>query len=67
MLLPCIVSDEKVDKFVKSMDIGHISEIPNYSDVSRTVTRLVFMSLYLRLRLAYLRNKLIWFNETINL
>ena len=64
--LPRIASDEKVDKFVKNLDVGHISEIPNYSGVSRTVTGLVFMILDLHLRLPYLRNKLIWFNENIN-
>lgn len=52
--VPRIVSDEKVEKFVKSLDIGHVSEIPNYSGVSRTVTGLVFMILDLHLRLSYL-------------
>ena len=64
--VPHIVSDEKVGKFVKSLDIGHISEIPNLSGVSRTtVTGLVFMILDWHLRLAYLRERLIWFNENI--
>ena len=58
-----IVSDEKVEKFKKSLDIGHVSEIPNYSGVSRTVTGLVFMILDLHLRLSYLKNHLIWFND----
>lgn len=61
--VPHIVSDEKVEKFVKSLDIGHVSEIPNYSGVSRTVTGLVFMILDLHLRLSYLKNRLIWFND----
>ncbi len=43
--LPRIFSNEGVDKFVKSKDIGHVSEIPNYLGVSRTVTGLVFMIL----------------------
>ena len=43
--LPRIMSDEKVDKFVKSLDKGYVSEIPNYLGVSRTVTGLVFMIL----------------------
>jgi len=61
--VPRIVSDEKVEKSVKSLDIGHVSEIPNYSGVSRTVTGLVLMILDLHLRLSYLKNHLIWFND----
>lgn len=64
--IPRIASDEKIDKFVKSLDIGHVCAIPNYSGVSRTVTGLVFMILDLHLRLPYLRNQLIWFNENTN-
>ena len=60
------MSDKKVDKFVKSLDIGHVSEIPNYLGVSMTVTGVVFMTLDLHLWLPYVRNKLIWFNEIIN-
>ena len=63
--VPRIVSDEKVKKFVKSLDIGHVSEIPNYSGVYRTVTGLVFMILDLHLRLSYLKNRLIWFNDNV--
>ena len=51
--VPRIVSDKKVEKFVKSLDIGHVSEIPNYSGVSRTVTGLIFMIFNLHLRLSY--------------
>ena len=61
--VPRIVSDEKVEKFVKHLDIGHVSEIPNYSGVSRMVTGLVFMILDLHLRLSYVKNHLIWFND----
>lgn len=57
--VPRIASDEKVEKFVKSLDIGHASEIPNYSGVSRTVTGLVFMILDFHLCLSYLKNHLI--------
>ena len=64
--LPRIISDERVDKFVKSLDIGHVCEIPSYTGVSRTVTGLVFMILDLHLRLAYFRKRLIWFNENVN-
>lgn len=64
--LPHIVSDQRVDTFVKSLDIGHVSEIPNYSGVSRTVTGLVFVILDLQLCLPYFRDRLIWFNENVN-
>lgn len=52
--LPRIASDEKVDTFVKRLDTGHVSEIPNYSGVFRTVTGLVFMILDLHLQLTSL-------------
>ena len=32
------ISDEKVEKFVKSLDIGSINQIPNVPGVSRTIT-----------------------------
>ena len=60
--LPKIVSDLKVDHFVKSLDIGHVCQISNYPGVSRTVTGLVFMILDLHLRLPRLQKDLIWFN-----
>ena len=43
-------SDDNVDKFVKSLDIGHVTQIPGVSGVSRTVTGLVFMIIDLHLR-----------------
>lgn len=60
--LPKIVSDLKVDYFVKSFDIGHVCQISNYPGVSRTVTGLVFMILDLHLRLPCIQKDLIWFN-----
>ena len=60
--LPKIVSELKVDHFVKSLDIGHVCQISNYPGVSRTVTGLVFMILNLHLRLPRLQKDLIWFN-----
>ena len=60
--LPKIVSDLKVDHFVKSLDIGHVCQISNYSGASRTVTGLVFMILDLHLRLPRFHKQLIWFN-----
>ena len=61
--LPKIVNDEKVDNFVKSLDIGYVCQIPGSPGVSRTVTGLIFMILDLHLRLPHLKKKLIWFND----
>lgn len=60
------LSDENVDKFVKSLDIGHVNQIPGVPGVSRTVTGLVFMVIDLHLRVPHLSRKLIWFNENEN-
>jgi len=59
-------SDESVDRFVKSLDIGHVTQIPGVSGVSRTVTGLVFMIIDLHLRVPHLSCKLVWFNENEN-
>ena len=60
--LPKIVSDAKVDNFVKSLDIGYVCQIPEICPgVSRTVTGLVFMILDLHLRLPHLKRKLMLF------
>ena len=59
-------SDDNVDKFVKSLDIGHVTQIPGVSGVSRTVTGLVFMIIDLHLRVPHLSRKLVWFNENEN-
>ena len=65
--VPCIIiSDKKVDNFVRSLDIGHVNQIPNSPGVSRTITGLVFMIIDLHLRLPNLCRKLIWFNENTN-
>ena len=56
-------SADNVEKFVKSLDIGHVTQIPGVSDVSRTVTGLVFMIIDLHLRVPHLSRKLVWFNE----
>ena len=60
------ISNERVDKFVKDLDIGHVNQIPNVPGVSRTVSGLVFMIIDLHLRLPYLARELIWFNENTN-
>ena len=64
--LPKISSYYKVEKFVKSLDIGFVCEIPNTPGVSRTVTGLVFMILDLHLRLPHLSSQLMWFNDITN-
>ena len=60
------ISDESVEKFVKSLDIGHVHQIPNVPGVTRTVTGLVFMIIDLHLRLPHLSRKLVWFNDNTN-
>ncbi|PFX15034.1 hypothetical protein AWC38_SpisGene20770 [Stylophora pistillata] len=59
-------SDDNVDKFVKSLDIGPVTQIPGASGVSRTVTGLVFMIIDLHTRVPHLPCKLVWFNENEN-
>ena len=59
-------SADNVDKFVKRLDIGHVTQIPGVSGVSRTVTALVFMITDLHLRVSHLSRKLVWFNENEN-
>ena len=65
--VPCItISDKMVEHFVRSLDIGHVNQIPNAPGVSRTITGLVFMIIDLHLRLPHLLRKLAWFNENTN-
>ena len=65
--VPCItISDKRVEKFVQSLDIGHVNQIPNSPGVSRTITGLVFMIIDMDLRLPHLSRNLIWFNENTN-
>ncbi len=60
------ISNEKVDKFVKSLDIGSVIQVPNVPGVTRTVTGLVFMIIDLHLRLPHLCRQLVWFNGNTN-
>ena len=60
------LSDENVDRFVKSLDIGHITQIPAVLGVSCTVTGLVFMITDLHWSAPQLSCKLSWFNENDN-
>ena len=60
------ISDESVRKFVQSLDIGKIVQVPNVPGVTRSVTGLVFMIIDLHLRVPHLLNKLVWFNDNMN-
>jgi hypothetical protein len=57
------ISNESIDK---SLDIGHVNQMPGVPGVTGTVTGLVFMILDMHLRLPYLSRRLIWFNENVN-
>ena len=65
-IAPDHISYESIDKLVKSLDIGHINQIPNVPGVTRTVSGLVFMIIDLHLRLPRLFRKLVWFNDNTN-
>ena len=60
------VSDESVEKFVKTLDIGSVSQIRILPGVTRTVTGLVFMIVDLHLRLPHLCRRLVWFKGNTN-
>ena len=60
------ISNENIDKFVKSLDIGNVNQIPGVPGVTRTLTGLVFMILDLHLKLPSLEHKLVWFNDNPN-
>lgn len=64
--VPRLASHAAVEKFVKELNIGMVSQIPNTPGVSRTVTGLVFMILDLHLRLPHLAKKLVWLNDSEN-
>ena len=61
--LPSLVSQDKVENFIKALDIGFVSPIPHCSGVSRTVTGLIFMIMDLHSRVLHLRKKLVWYNN----
>ena len=61
--LPSLVSQDKVENFIKALDIGFVSPIPHCSGVSRTVTGPIFMIMDLHLRVPHLRKKLVWYNN----
>ena len=61
--LPSLVSQDKVENFIKALDIGFVSPIPRCSGVSRTVTGFIFMIMDLHLRVPHLRKKFVWYNN----
>ena len=61
-----MVSYAKLDRFVKSIDIGQVHLIPACVGVSRTLVSLVIMITDLHLRLPFLRKRLVWFNDCKN-
>ena len=65
-IAPDQISYESIEKLVKSLDIGHINQIPNVPGVTRTVSGLVFMIIDLHLRLPHFFRKLVWFNDNTN-
>ena len=64
--LPKSVSNCAVDAFVKALNIGDITELPNVAGVSRTVTGFVLMILDLHLWVPHLCRKLVWYNGLEN-
>ena len=64
--LPKLACDSAVEKFVNSLNIGHITQLPGVAGVSRTVTGLVFLIIDLHLRVPHLSKRLVWYNDLDN-
>ena len=64
--MPKSACNSAVDKFVKGLDIGHVTQLPDVVGVSRTVTGLVTLIIDLHLRVQHLRKRLVWFNDIEN-
>ena len=60
------ISNGMVEKFIKTLDIGDLHQIPGYCGLFRTITALTIMIIDLHLRTPSLRKKLIWFNSLEN-
>ena len=60
------ILNKSIETFVKSLDTGSVSQIPDVPGVTQTVTGLVFMIINLHLRLPHLFRKLVWFNDNTN-
>jgi hypothetical protein len=63
---PSRTSDQKIEKFVKSLDIGCVNQIPYVPRVTRIITGLVLIIIDLYLRLPHLFRQIVWFNENTN-
>lgn len=48
--LPKLACNLAVEKFVNSLNIGHVTQLPDVAGVSRTITGLVFLMIDLHLR-----------------
>ncbi|KAI8493299.1 hypothetical protein Bbelb_293030 [Branchiostoma belcheri] len=57
------LSHGKLDRFVKSIDVGQIHNLPREVGVTRSVTGLVHMIVDLHLRVPHLAKQLRWFNN----
>ena len=64
--LPKLACHSAVEIFVNSLNIGHITQLPGVSGVSRTVTGLVFLIIDLHLRVPHLSKWLVWYNDLDN-
>ena len=60
------ISHSSLDKFVKSLDIGQVHQIPGYAGVTRTVTALITMIVDVNLKISKMKENLIWFKNNIN-
>ncbi len=60
------ISNESIEKFVKTLDIGCVCQIPDVPGITRTITGLVLMVIDLHLRLPHLCRQLIWLNGNTN-
>ena len=65
-LKTCSISNESVQKCVKSLDIGDVNVIPEISGAARTVTGLTYLIIDLNLKVKALRDQLIWFSDIHN-
>ena len=64
--LPKLACNSVVEKFVNSLNIRHVTQLPGVAAVSRTVARLVFLKIDLRLRVPHLLKRLVWYNNPEN-
>ena len=60
------ISNESIEKFVKTLDIGCVCQIPDIPSVTRTITGLIFMIMDLHLILPHLFQQLVWFQGNAN-